>query len=182
MFSPSLDDALMQSKVQDRTRIGRPSLARGRPEPTPDAAHDERRVTRRFLLHYAEMVVVMFLGMYVLMAPTGSVLGALGTSWSGLSPAMNMFVMALTMTVPMVGWMRIRGHAWRPNLEMAASMLVPTFVVMAVLSAGVASSGALMVPEHAGMLACMFVAMLIRRDEYSCATHTARGTRRAIAA
>jgi len=135
-----------------------------------------------FLRHYAEMVAAMFLGMFVLMAPTGWLLGALGTSWSGLSPAMNVFVMALTMTVPMVGWMRYRGHAWRPNLEMAASMLLPTVVVMGVLSAGVAKIGALMVPEHAGMLVCMLVAMLLRREEYSEAVHAHGAAQPAIAA
>ena len=30
----------------------------------------------------------------------------------------------------MVVWMRYGGHAWRPNIEMAASMLIPAFVVM----------------------------------------------------
>jgi hypothetical protein len=126
------------------------------------------------------MVAVMFAGMYALMAPTGVLLGAFGTSWSRLSPAMNVFTMALTMTVPMVAWMRYRGHAWRPNLEMAASMLIPTFAVMGLLSGGVGTSGSLMIPEHAGMLACMLVAMMLRRDEYSCAHH--RHARAAIAA
>jgi hypothetical protein len=116
------------------------------------------------------MVVVMFAGMFVLMTPAGWLSSAFGTSWSRLSPAMHVFAMAVTMTVPMVAWMRYRGHAWRPNVEMAASMLIPTLVVMGVLWAGIAKSG-LMVPEHAGMLACMLIAMLLRRDEYSCAKH-----------
>jgi hypothetical protein len=125
---------------------------------------------RRFTLHYVEMVAVMFIGMYALMAPTGLLLGLAGTSWSGLSPAMNTFVMALTMTVPMVAWMRVRGHSARANAEMAASMLVPTFAVMGILAAGLATSGAVGVPEHAGMLACMLAVMLARRDEHSCAS------------
>jgi hypothetical protein len=120
------------------------------------------------------MVAVMFLGMFVLMAPTGVLFSAFGTSWSRLSPAMNMFAMALTMTVPMVAWMRYRGHAWRPNVEMAASMLIPTFAVMGLLWAGIGNPGTLMVPEHAGMLACMLAAMVLRREEYSGACH-ARG-------
>jgi hypothetical protein len=135
----------------------------------------ESRSTYRFLRHYAEMVAVMFAGMYALMPPTGMLFRALGTSWSDLSPAMNIFAMALTMTAPMGAWMRYRGHAWRTNAEMAASMLTPTFAVMALLWAGVATSGGVMVPEHIGMLSCMLAAMLLRRDEYSCATHT-RGT------
>jgi hypothetical protein len=138
--------------------------------------------TRRFVGHYAEMVVVMFAGMFVLMAPAGMVLGAFGSSWDDLSPAMNTFAMALTMTVPMVAWMRLRGHGWRPNAEMAASMLVPTFAVMGVLAAGLASKGALMVPEHVAMLSCMLVAMLLRRDEYSCAAHGRGVARRPLAA
>jgi flagellar biosynthetic protein FliP len=127
--------------------------------------------TGHFIRHYVEMVVVMFAGMFILMTPVGWLFKAFGTSWSQLSPAMNMFGMAITMVVPMAGWMRFRGHAWRPNLEMSASMLIPTFVVMALLTAGVATSGTLMVPEHVGMLACMLVAMLMRRDEYSCSVH-----------
>ena len=38
--------------------------------------------------------------------------------------------MATTMTVPMVGWMIYRGHGWRANAEMSASMFVPTFAVI----------------------------------------------------
>ena len=144
--------------------------------PTP-VAHP----IRHFCRHYVEMVAVMFLGMFVLMAPSGILLSTFGTSWSRLSPAMNTFAMALTMTVPMVAWMRYRGHAWRPNVEMAASMLIPTFVVMALLAAGLAKSGTVMVPEHAAMLTCMLVAMLLRRDEYSCAGHAHGHTRPAVA-
>jgi hypothetical protein len=138
-----------------------------------------RRSTRRFVLHYVEMVVVMFLGMFVLMAPTGWLFGAFGTSWSRLSPAMSTLAMALTMTVPMVAWMRFRGHAWRPSLEMAASMLIPTFAAIGLLSAGVVTSGAVAVPEHVAMLAGMLGAMLLRRDEYS-GTHAHGRTQPAV--
>ena len=39
--------------------------------------------------------------------------------------------MAFTMTVPMVAWMRYRGHSWQPTLEMAASMVIPTLIAIA---------------------------------------------------
>ena len=141
-----------------------------------------RAANRRFARHYAEMVAAMFLGMVLLGVPAGWLFAALGTSWDGLSPAMMLFAMTVTMSVPMAAWMRYRGHAWRPNFEMAASMLIPTAAVIGLLSAGVATTGALMVPEHVAMLACMLVAMLLRRDEYSGASHAHGGQRRAACA
>ena len=126
---------------------------------------------RNFARHYVEMVVVMLGGMVVLGAPAGWLMGAFGTSWSQLSPAMMVLVMAVTMTAPMVAWMRFRGHAWRPTAEMAASMLLPAFAAMALAWTVVTAVGTLMVVEHAAMLAAMLVAMLVRRDEYMGAHH-----------
>jgi hypothetical protein len=186
MFSPSLHSLLIQTRIDDRRRaVSLPIDALGRPGGHDATSEDgpgsgESRASYHFLRHYAEMVAVMFAGMFILMAPAGWLFGALGTSWSRLSPAMSTFAMAMTMTVPMVAWMRFRGHARRPTVEMAASMLIPTFAVMGVLWAGVAKSG-LMVPEHAGMLGCMLVAMLLRRDEYSCAATHHGNPRPAIA-
>ena len=82
---------------------------------------------RRFARHYLEMLVAMFGGMIVLGIPAASALAAAGMSSTELRndyPKLLLFGMAVVMTVPMVGWMRHRGHTWRPSLEMAASMLV----------------------------------------------------------
>ena len=192
MFSPALQQMFVQAHLDDRHRAASAIRVRAAAFHQPRTGRDDavtggsrggydRRSNSRFVRHYAEMVAVMFAGMFALMVPTGWLFSAFGTSWSGLSPAMNVFAMGLTMTVPMVAWMRYRGHAWRPNVEMAASMLIPTVAVMAVLSAGVGTSGTLMVPEHAAMLALMLVAMLLRRDEYSCAAHTRGHHRPAVA-
>jgi hypothetical protein len=128
---------------------------------------------RQFVRHYIEMVVAMFLGMGVLGVPAGWALGAVGSSWSELTPSLMLLGMAFTMTVPMVGWMRFRGHGWRASAEMAASMLLPTFAAIAALLAGVVENvDALLVAEHIAMLVAMLVAMLLRLDEY---THHAHG-------
>jgi cation transport ATPase len=121
----------------------------------------------RFLRHYMEMVIVMFAGMFILAMPADVLLSALGaSSSSGSRPALMLLQMAVTMTVPMVAWMRFRGHAWRPNLEMAASMIVPAGAAIAISLAGlVHGAGTLMVIEHAAMLVLMLVAMLCRFDE-----------------
>ena len=126
---------------------------------------------RHFVRHYVEMAVAMFAGMLVLGVPAEGALRAIGTSSSELSvdaPALALLGMAVVMTVPMVGWMRHRGHSWRPCSEMAASMFLPTFGVIAVMGAGIVDDFmTLMSVEHVVMLPSMLVAMLLRRVEYS---------------
>ena len=127
--------------------------------------------TRHFIRHYAEMVLAMFAGMLVLGLPLAMALGAFGVSMSELNedaPALALLGMATTMTVPMVGWMRYRGHSWQPSSEMAASMFLPTFGVIALLWGGVIEDfGTLMMLEHVVMLPAMLIAMLLRYDEYA---------------
>jgi hypothetical protein len=76
--------------------------------------------------------------------------------------------MAATITLPMVGWMRYRGHGWGPSAEMSASMLIPTAGAIALLGAGMVEDlGALLLVEHVAMLLGMLAAMLLRPSEYS---------------
>jgi hypothetical protein len=76
------------------------------------------------------------------------------------------------MTVPMVAWMRYRGHGWPASAEMSASMFIPAFATIALLWGGLVEDiGALMLIEHVAMLPAMLVAMLLRREEYSGASH-----------
>ena len=139
--------------------------------------------TRQFVRHYVEMLVAMFGGMMVLGLPAGAALAAVGLSISELhndAPALMLLVMAVTMTVPMVAWMRYRGHGRRTSTEMSASMFLPTFAVIGLLSVGlVADIGALLVIQHIAMLLAMLAAMLLRRDEYSHGDH---GRQQAVAA
>ena len=131
--------------------------------------------SRSFIRHYLEMVAAMFIGMAVLGIPAEASLHALGTSASQLqddAPAVMLLGMAFVMTVPMVAWMRYRGHGWRPNAEMAASMFVPTFGVIGVMASGaVGDFMTLMTAEHVVMLPSMLVAMLLRPDEYTGGAH-----------
>jgi hypothetical protein len=127
--------------------------------------------TRRFIRHYLEMVIAMFAGMIVLGIPGEAVLRAAGYGSSELqadAPAVALLAMALIMTVPMVAWMRRMGHGWRPCNEMAASMFLPSLFVIGLMAAGAAGFGTAMGLEHVIMLPAMLVAMLLRREEYSC--------------
>ena len=128
-------------------------------------------LNRHFARHYAEMVLVMFLGMAVLGPPAGLALGLFDSGWSELredAPAAMLLLMDATMTVPMAAWMRWRGHGWRPTNEMSASMIVPTLAVIGLDFAGVMNDvGTMLLVEHVAMLLGMFAVMALRPSEYS---------------
>lgn len=129
-------------------------------------------LTRAFARHYAEMVVVMLVGMGLLAMPAQWATDALWPDVDGDDTTLMLARMGVTMTLPMIPWMRWRGHGWRPTLEMAAAMIVPAIGVIALLEAGVMEGvGLLMTIEHVAMFAAMFVVMIARPDEYSHAHH-----------
>jgi RND superfamily putative drug exporter len=110
-----------------------------------------------FARHYGEMVLAMVAGMVVLGPPIGAI--------SGHADLVMLANMGVSMTLPMVAWMRYRGHDWRSTLEMAASMIVPTLAALAVLGAGaVEDAGAVMVAEHLVMLLAMAGVMLAQAN------------------
>jgi hypothetical protein len=122
----------------------------------------------RFARHYAEMVAVMFAGMLVLGIPAGLALSGAGVELADDAPALLLLGMGVTMTVPMVAWMRYRGHGWAPSNEMAASMMIPTLGVVALLAAGlVEGTGTLLAIQHVVMFPAMLGVMLLRVDEYT---------------
>jgi hypothetical protein len=129
------------------------------------------RPALHFGRHYLEMVAAMFLGMAVLGFPAVAALGAAGASGSELredAPALLLLGMTATMTVPMVGWMRYRGHGWPACNDMAAAMVMPTLALIALLAVGLVTDiGTLLMLEHVVMLPAMLVAMLLRLDEYT---------------
>jgi hypothetical protein len=84
-----------------------------------------------------------------------------------LYPWPSVLSMGLSMAVPMVAWMLVRGHGWRNSAEMAAAMLVPAipFIILCslhVLTGGTASCVYMMLSALA-----MLGLMAYRRDVYS---------------
>lgn len=130
-----------------------------------------------FARHYLEMVIVMFAGMLVLGGAIDVCLriaGVDGLEVQSDHPAGALAYMCAIMTVPMVAWMRRRGHRWAPSLEMGASMVAPTLAAIGLQWAGtVEDMSSLMVIEHLGMFACMLAAMLARTREYTGHAHHA---------
>ena len=129
--------------------------------------------TRHFIRHYAEMVAAMFLGMGVLFRARH------GRPWCGRRE-LGRGEKRRARPAParhgpehdradgrLDALPRTRLGRWN---EMAASMLIPTAGVIALLGTGLVDDiGALLMVEHVVMLPSMLVAMLLRREEYCTA-------------
>lgn len=128
--------------------------------------NSKRRATLRFVLHYVEMVIAMFVGMF-----------ALDPVWSLAVPgAMDRpdaaaIVMATNMTIGMSAWMAIRRHPWLRIAEMAAAMYLPFVALLVPYYLGAISGMAVMMGGHTLMFFTMLGAMLLRWNEYSQGHH-----------
>ena len=83
------------------------------------------------------------------------------------NPYTGALIMATNMTVAMSAWMKVRGHRWRPIVEMGAAMYVPFLALFVPLALGLIDAGALMLWGHLLMLPAMAAAMLLRPHEYA---------------
>jgi hypothetical protein len=133
---------------------------------------------RRFVLHFFEMVLVMMLGMcvfgfafrqlHILLFGSG-----FATAWDD-HVLLAAFAMAFNMTVPMVLWMRFRGHSWERGGEMALAMNLPLLPALALYWLGAIPPEGVLGLQMMLMIPAMLGAMLYRKEEYS-APHTAHG-------
>jgi transcriptional regulator GlxA family with amidase domain len=106
----------------------------------------------RFVLHFGEMVLAMYVGMLIYMPLEG---------W--VPSSLQQIGMAVFMAWPMVVWMRIRRHGWRHGFEMAAAMLAPWAVVMAAAQAFLPLTAFADWAMYLGMLGYM----LVCRDHFT---------------
>jgi hypothetical protein len=126
--------------------------------------------------HLLEMVVAMMAGMAML----GVAVGTLGEPPGYSSLLVEYGLMGVSMSAPMVAWMRYRGHSWLDGVEMTAAMLLPTFALVLPVELGVAgyvpglSEDSLMMLSHVAMIAGMAALMVYRRDRYAHGTHDRR--------
>jgi peptidoglycan/LPS O-acetylase OafA/YrhL len=114
------------------------------------------RPIRSFVLHYAEMLVAMTVGM-VALAPLWSAV------WPGYAdrPDTMALAMATDMTVAMAGWMAVRGHGRRGIALMSAAMCAPFALLVLPYWAGLLPGDWLLPLGHVIMLPLMAVAMLV---------------------
>jgi cytochrome bd-type quinol oxidase subunit 2 len=112
------------------------------------------------------MVIAMMLGMFVGYGIFLAIVGTSGAEARRLYPTASLLVMAVSMTVPMLAWMRFRRHVWRDTIEMGAAMLVPAvpfLVCLWVHVLGEAPNGPYMMVSTVAMIGLM----LFRWNVYS---------------
>jgi transcriptional regulator GlxA family with amidase domain len=131
------------------------------------------RAAGRFALHFAEMSLAMVAGMVVFHVLVGMHSYESATeSTPMVFRAMYEIGMMVFMTVPMVGWMRVRGHSWRHGTEMSVGMLTPVIAIDLLLAVGGGTVWPwLQQASGPAMLLGMAGAMLLRREHYAGA-HT----------
>ena len=122
-----------------------------------------------FTRHLGEMLVAMFAGMGLL----SLAVGALGEPPGYSNPLVEYGLMGAAMALPMVGWMRFRGHTWADGAEMSAAMIAPMLALAlpSALGIGGPSGHSLMMLAHVAMIAGMVALMLVRRDRYAHGAH-----------
>jgi hypothetical protein len=76
-------------------------------------------------------------------------------------------VVTVTMTAPMVAWMRFRGMRGRAVVEMAGVMPALGVVLLILGWMGVLEMADLALIEHGLMMPAMLIPMLLRLDVYS---------------
>ena len=122
---------------------------------------------RAFARHFGEMVLAMFLGMFVLGGIAELAFALSGSSLSDQPGGFRIMLMGFNMTVPMVAWMSYRGHGRLRNAEMAASMVVPSLAAAVLVWAGALGTAAGLGIQHAAMIPAMLGVMLWRYEHYS---------------
>lgn len=132
------------------------------------------RQVGHFVRHYVEMCVPMCIGFAVGDIVYFGIAARFGYSqpFSEL-PVLSVVVVTLTMTAPMVAWMRFRGMGRRPVVEMAAVMPILAALLLGLGWLGVLPMSDLALIEHGLMMPAMLVPMLLRLDVY-----TGRASRR----
>jgi len=130
------------------------------------------RQTWNFARHFLEMCVSMCAGEAILALLIVAAIPALfgSPNLREQIPELSLLAIAVMLAVPMAAWMRFRGMAWRPIVEMS---VVPVGLALAWIGAvwiGVAPGNTLQVEfgQFCG-ISCvgMFLVMLFRLDLYT---------------
>jgi cytochrome bd-type quinol oxidase subunit 2 len=139
--------------------------------PVESEARLQRHPWRHFARHYLEMAAVMGIGMFaaafVLMVILNlAVRGDVTWERALLDyPAQALVGVAIGMSVPMIPWMRHRGHSRRSAYEMALVMAIPVIPFLCLALFDVVKGAQCGLYCGIGFVA-MLALMIYRRDQY----------------
>ena len=125
-----------------------------------------RRRLSPFWRHFLEMLGAMGIGMF---ASAAIFLSIVQVTWDEALiqyPVQSLLVMAVSMTVPMLAWMRHRRHDWKRSGEMGAAMVVPVIPFICLVLFDV-TKGALCSLYCVATISAMLGVMYYRRSDYS---------------
>jgi hypothetical protein len=123
----------------------------------------------RFVLHFIQMCLVMCAGgvlLSLLFFGSAALLGY--SNLDQLAPELTVLVIAISLSLPMLAWMRFMGMGWRPTLEMSGATMVAGLLLITAYRLDLVARSEL-IPLQTGLLACplMLLVMLFRFRLYS---------------
>lgn len=125
-----------------------------------------------FFLHFGEMCLGMCVGAMVLSFAFFGGAALIGyPDLIAQAPVLSTLVLAINFTLPMVGWMRFRGHEWRPTLEMGSATMVLGIALIALGLIGLVPVDNIFGLEASLCCPSMLVPMLFRLDLYTGGHH-----------
>ena len=119
---------------------------------------------RHFGWHLGEMFLAMVVGMAALDAVFNGMLALGGISYADMvddAPAAVALILMFNMTVPMLAWMRVRGHAASEVSEMGVAMVVVGAATVFLLWLSIIDAAAICGVECGLMIPAMLAAMLV---------------------
>jgi hypothetical protein len=121
-----------------------------------------------FLWHFLEMCLVMCIGGITINVLFFGLAARLGfPNLFEKFPQFSLLLVGVNLSIPMIAWMRFRGHEWRPTLEMAStSIILPVLLIGATWLSLIPESSQLPLLKK---LVCpvMLIPMLFRLDLYT---------------
>lgn len=119
---------------------------------------------RHSVLHLGEMFLAMMIGMAALDAVFSGILTVAGISYADVvddAPTAVALILMFNMTVPMLLWMRMRGHETSEVSEMSVAMVVVGAMTVFLLWLAVIDAAAICGVECGLMIPAMVAAMLL---------------------
>jgi hypothetical protein len=138
------------------------------PSSSAGALLEHTKTVGRFAWHALEMCVAMCVGGGLLSVTFFASAAALGYPrlWER-EPAASTLVVAVSLAIAMVVWMRFRRMAWRPTLEMAASSVLTGVAVVAAYAVNIVDDSVLVAGVCGPACLVMVLVMLPRYQLYA---------------